>query len=176
MPENRVDKDKRNKLVNGNILLYRFLPSPVRTSPETPFEKRARLSVEALRAKAQHTERAHGSMAAPPLPNHPRARYFHPEPAPEPDYMDKLRLLHPPSDDHNERQAHIKKNLESILGPERMNSGVGPPSGHSGMTDDPVLTQWNKEMFYNGALDCVHDHDTQKCQHQQDLQRQAAEK
>jgi hypothetical protein len=90
--------------------------------------------------------------------------------------MDKVHMLYPSSDNHNERQAHTKKILESVLGPERMKFNVGSPSGHSGIIDDPILAQWNKEKFYNGVLDCVHDYDTQKHRQQQDLQRQAAEK
>jgi hypothetical protein len=141
-------------------------------------KKHISFSCDTSRAEAQQNVHLRRNMASHPLPCHPCVRYFHLELEPElePGYIEKVRMLYPSSNDHNERQAHTKKMLESILGLERMKFTVGSPSGHSGVTEDPTLAQWNKEKFYSGVLDCVHDYDTQRHRQQQDLQRQAAEK
>jgi hypothetical protein len=98
------------------------------------------------------------------------------ETQPKRDYMTKVRALHPASDDPDERMKRTSAMLESILGPERMNAGVGLPSGHSGINNDPVLTKHNHEQFINHTLSLHHEYQTIQRQQWEAEQRNAAEK
>ncbi|KAH7069589.1 hypothetical protein BKA63DRAFT_421401 [Paraphoma chrysanthemicola] len=67
-----------------------------------------------------------------------------PKPEPQLSYMDSVRLQHPPSNDPAERNKSVLELLASI--PSFSNvTGVGAPSDHSGISDDPVLAKFNQD-------------------------------
>jgi hypothetical protein len=70
--------------------------------------------------------------------------------------------------DHISNKKKIYDSLLPILGAERMASGVGLPSGHSGLEGDPVLKQYNQDKYVNDVL-------TQHRNHQDMLRQQLAE-
>jgi hypothetical protein len=92
------------------------------------------------------------------------------------DYMTELRALHPASDDPDERRQHTSTVLESILGPERMNAGVGLPSGHSGINNDDVLAKYNHDQFVKHTLSLYDEYQAVQRQQWEIEQRHAAEK
>jgi hypothetical protein len=98
-----------------------------------------------------------------------------PEPQCEADYMKELQALHPASDDYEERRKRTTATLEFILGPERMASGVGLPSGHSGISDDPVLTNYYKEKHINHTLDLWQGYQDYQGRQWEEQQRKLAE-
>ncbi|KAF1850406.1 uncharacterized protein K460DRAFT_327236, partial [Cucurbitaria berberidis CBS 394.84] len=65
-----------------------------------------------------------------------------PEPVPEPTYLSTLPN-HGPIYDHTARQKFIHEKLQVILGEQRMNMGVGLPSGHSGI--DPAIAEYHQQ-------------------------------
>lgn len=63
---------------------------------------------------------------------------------PAADYMEDLRRQYPASDSYEERKKRTDAMVEHIWGPERLNLAVGYASGHSGISDDPVITEYNR--------------------------------
>lgn len=101
-----------------------------------------------------------------------------PNPVPQPKsdnsaaYMKSLRILYPASDSYEERKKHTDATFTSIFGPEHVHFGVGYASGHSGISDDPVLAEYSykknmeERMGYRQAWQaeqrCVEEHEQRR--------------
>jgi hypothetical protein len=88
--------------------------------------------------------------------------------------MEDLRERHPPIEDPAERSKHLAATLASIPRLSHMN-GVGLPSGHSGISDDPVLVKYNQDRFANDIFGAYRDYQVFQRQQQEAEQRKAAE-
>jgi hypothetical protein len=95
------------------------------------------------------------------------------EPEHELSYMESVRVLHPPSDDPAERTKCILASLASIPSINRI-SGVGAPSGHSGISDDPILAKYNQERYTNNVLELHRQYQSMQQSKREEEQRQAA--
>jgi hypothetical protein len=90
--------------------------------------------------------------------------------------MDSLRERYPPIEDPVKRSKHIAATLASIPRLGHTNAGVGLPSGHSGISDDPVLEKYNQDLYVKDILSAHRDYQTFQRQQQEAEQRKAAEK
>jgi hypothetical protein len=90
--------------------------------------------------------------------------------------MDSLRDRCPPIEDPVKRSKHIAATLASIPRLGHTNASVGLPSGHSGISDDPVLAKYNQDLYVNDILSAHRDYQTFQRQQQEAEQRKAAEK
>lgn len=90
-------------------------------------------------------------------------------------YIEEVRSTHPASDDHVERSNCIQAGLASILGPERMRLGVGLPSGHSGIDDDPILAKYNTDKRIQDTKDVYEQYQTMLRQQREQQQHKEAE-
>ncbi|KAF2825242.1 hypothetical protein CC86DRAFT_407464 [Ophiobolus disseminans] len=106
----------------------------------------------------------------------PKIHYTLAEAQPKSSYMESVRTLHPTSDDYEERRKRTAATLNSILGPERANVGVGLPSGHSGNTEDPILSNYHYEKNFNDILDLHQEYQLQQRRQWEERQRRAEEK
>jgi hypothetical protein len=97
------------------------------------------------------------------------------QPQPEPDYMEKVRSAHPASEDPVERSKRIQEGLAAILGPERMSLSVGSASGHSGISDDPILKQYNEDKKAQNTLNLREQYNTLVRQQREEYERSQAE-
>lgn len=95
------------------------------------------------------------------------------EPEPQLSYLESVRVLHPPSDDPAERTKSILASLASIPSINRI-SGVGAPSGHSGISDDPILARYNQERHTNNVLELHRQYQSMQRSKWEEEQRQAA--
>jgi hypothetical protein len=91
-------------------------------------------------------------------------------------YMAELRERYPPVEDPVERSKHLHATLASIPRAGLVSAGVGLPSGHSGINDDPVLAKYNQDRFVSDVLSHHQDYQALLRQQQEAEQRQAAER
>jgi len=94
---------------------------------------------------------------------------------PKTSYIEEVRYAHPASDDHVERSNRIQAGLASILGPERMGLGVGLPSGHSGIDNDPILARYNADKRIQDTKDAYEQYQTMLRQQREQQQHKEAE-
>jgi len=105
----------------------------------------------------------------------PKVHYTLPEAQPNLSYMDSVRVLHPASDDPEERRKRTQTTLDSILGPGRKNTGVGLPSGHSGINEDPIFSKYYQEKKTEGMLELHQEYQLKQRRQWEEQQRQAQE-
>ncbi|KAH7070084.1 hypothetical protein FB567DRAFT_539835 [Paraphoma chrysanthemicola] len=98
---------------------------------------------------------AENALPLPPQisrPEHPKIQREVPKPEPQLSYMESVRSKHPPSEDPAKRNKSVFDMLASI--PSLSNvTGVGAPSGHSGISDDPVLAKFNQDRHISHILE-----------------------
>lgn len=73
--------------------------------------------------------------------------------------MEELHASHPASDSVEKCHQRTQDMLQSILGPERATAGVSLPSGHSGISGDPVLAKYN---YYRRVSEILRIHNEYK--------------
>jgi hypothetical protein len=103
--------------------------------------------------------------------NMPKVHYTKPVAQAKPSYMETLRKLFPPIEDHEERYKHREAILTNMLGPERMKLGVGLPSGHTGIEQEPTLVEYNRERRINETLELHREYQLQQRRQAEELQR-----
>jgi hypothetical protein len=91
-------------------------------------------------------------------------------------YMAELRERYPPIEDPVERSKHLHATLASIPRAGLVSAGVGLPSGHSGISGDPILAKYNQDRFVSDVLSHHQDYQALVRQQQEAEQRQAAER
>jgi hypothetical protein len=130
-------------------------------------------------APARAARRREAELRKKRLEDRSKARFMTnnaPEPLTARDYMDSLRECYPPIEDPVKRSKHIAATLASIPRLDHMNAGVGLPSGHSGISDDPVLVKYNQDLYVNDVLSAHQNYQAFQRQQQEAEQRKAAEK
>ncbi|EAT79546.2 hypothetical protein SNOG_13219 [Parastagonospora nodorum SN15] len=126
---------------------------------------------EAARAEAVRTAELRKSKAMMNTPSTYQDHRF------KTDYMEEMRSAYPASENHMERSNRIQAGLASILGPERMGLGVGLPSGHSGIDNDPVLAKHNTDKRIQDTKDVYEQYQAmlrQQCEQQQHREAEEA--
>lgn len=99
----------------------------------------------------------------------------HPVSEPSIDYMENLRSLYPASDSYEERKKRTDTMIMSVFGPERVNLPVGYASGHSGISDDPVLTEYNHNKHVEETLGHHREYQAMLRRQEEEQQRKKAE-
>jgi hypothetical protein len=94
---------------------------------------------------------------------------------PELSYLEQVQLQYPDSATHEDGPRFVLDTLASIpvIGPRI--TGVGLPSGHSGIDEDPVLAQYNKDKRIWDIRECHRDHLVNQQRQLEEQQRQFAE-
>jgi hypothetical protein len=132
--------------------------------------KRAKAArAEAARAEAVRTAELRKSKAMLNTPSTYQDHRF------KTGYMEEMGSAHPASENHVERSNRIQAGLASILGPERMGLGVGLPSGHSGIDNDPILTNYNTEKRIQDTKDVYEQYQAMLRQQREQQQYREAE-
>ncbi|KAF2029872.1 hypothetical protein EK21DRAFT_112548 [Setomelanomma holmii] len=96
-----------------------------------------------------------------------------PEPQPKPSYMDSVRIFYPPSDDPAHRAKHTNTLFSSIPTISGV-SGVGLPSGHTGIDQDPVLAKYNQDKHVGHVLELHSEYQNMQRRQLAKQQRQQA--
>jgi hypothetical protein len=102
---------------------------------------------------------------------HPKVTYTRPEPARKLSYMEETRILYPLIEDPEERRLHQEKILASIISPERLALGLGTPSGHTGIENDPVLQQYYKERKEHDIWNAFNEWQANQLRQREEVQR-----
>lgn len=91
---------------------------------------------------------------------------------PEQNYMDAIRDIYPPIEDHAERKAFIRNKLALILGEENMDRSL-LPSGHSGI--DSVIANHCRQKATQDLLDEFTAYNAEQHRIVEEQQRRLAE-
>ncbi|KAH7397273.1 hypothetical protein BKA66DRAFT_566394 [Pyrenochaeta sp. MPI-SDFR-AT-0127] len=81
------------------------------------------------------------------------------EPMPKLSYLESLPEPEP-NEDHVERQKFVRDRLSSMVSEERMQLGLGYPSGHSGI--DSVIAEYNQQKAISALWDKINAQEAER--------------